>query len=205
MSLQEALERAWSRTRSRHWDVPGARIILTTRSTRLPHLIGEQWRQPDGEWCGTLLVPVSALTSADAVLTWLLHQAAHGLAALRGITETSRQGRYHNTAYAELAVEVGLRVKPHPTWGHHTPGLTAQTRRDYDLVWWDITTALNAERNTLAAAQAKTTRQDTNLAVAVCGCTPPRRIRVARGVLAAPDYPAEPILCGRCHQPFHPS
>ena len=44
------------------------------------------------------------------VLGTLLHEAAHALAAARGITDTSRQGRYHNKKYAALAAELGLDV-----------------------------------------------------------------------------------------------
>ena len=48
-------------------------------------------------------------TPAD-VLGILLHEAAHALADARGITDTSRQGRYHNKKYALLAAELGLDV-----------------------------------------------------------------------------------------------
>ena len=38
---------------------------------------------------------IAPRTPAD-VLDTLLHEAAHALAAARGIKDTSRQGRYHN-------------------------------------------------------------------------------------------------------------
>jgi hypothetical protein len=44
------------------------------------------------------------------VLGTLLHEAAHGLAHARRISDTSRQGRYHNRRYATLARELGLDV-----------------------------------------------------------------------------------------------
>jgi hypothetical protein len=44
------------------------------------------------------------------VLGTLLHEAAHGLAHARKISDTSRQGRYHNRRYATLAGELGLDV-----------------------------------------------------------------------------------------------
>ena len=37
-----------------------------------------------------------------------LHEAAHGLAAARGIQDTGRQGRYRNARYPGLAEELGL-------------------------------------------------------------------------------------------------
>jgi hypothetical protein len=42
------------------------------------------------------------------VLDTELHEAAHGLAAARGIQDTSRQGRYRNARYRGLAEELGL-------------------------------------------------------------------------------------------------
>jgi hypothetical protein len=46
----------------------------------------------------------------DAQLATLLHEAAHGLAHVRKIPDTSRQGRYHNRRYQVLAEELGLDV-----------------------------------------------------------------------------------------------
>ena len=44
------------------------------------------------------------------VLGTLLHEAAHGLAHARKVSDTSRQSRYHNRRYATLAAELGLEV-----------------------------------------------------------------------------------------------
>ena len=60
--------------------------------------------------------------TARDVLGTLLHEAAHALAAARGIKDTSRQGRYHNTKYKMLAEELGITVTFDPTigWSTHT-------------------------------------------------------------------------------------
>lgn len=50
------------------------------------------------------LVPV-------AVLAVLLHEAAHAVAAARGIKDTSRGGRYHNERFKAIAEELGLTVR----------------------------------------------------------------------------------------------
>ena len=58
------------------------------------------------------------------VLGTLLHEAAHALADARGITDTSRQGRYHNKKYALLAdrARPGRRRNPRFGWtAHHRP------------------------------------------------------------------------------------
>ena len=51
------------------------------------------------------------------MLGTLLHEAAHALADARGITDTSRQGRYHNKKYALLAAELGLDVAEDSRFG----------------------------------------------------------------------------------------
>ena len=54
------------------------------------------------------------------VLGTLLHEAAHALAAARGIKDTSRQGRYHNTNFKMLAEELGITVtRRHDRLVHH--------------------------------------------------------------------------------------
>ncbi|NIH79283.1 hypothetical protein [Amycolatopsis viridis] len=65
---------------------------------------------------------------AEGALQALLHAAAHGLAAARGITDTSRRGRYHNNRFVALAEELGLEVADagRPGWAVTTvPPATA--------------------------------------------------------------------------------
>jgi hypothetical protein len=45
------------------------------------------------------------------VLATLLHEGAHAIAAVRGIEDTSRQGRHHNASFKRIAEEVGLDVE----------------------------------------------------------------------------------------------
>ena len=45
------------------------------------------------------------------VLGTLLHEAAHAVADVRGIEDTSRQGRWHNAKFKALAEELGLEVQ----------------------------------------------------------------------------------------------
>ena len=62
------------------------------------------------------------------VLGTLLHEASHALAHVRGIKDTSRQGRYHNRRFRDLAAEVGLAVREVPVIGWsdtHVPDATA--------------------------------------------------------------------------------
>jgi len=73
------------------------------RATRLPRrILG--WRSCS--WAGKACAGVPR-----DVLGTLLHEAAHGMAATRQIKDTSRQGRYHNRRFAELAAELGITVE----------------------------------------------------------------------------------------------
>ena len=129
------------------------------------------------------------------VLGTLLHEAAHGLAHARGLRDTSRQGRYHNKRYAQLAVELGLDVAVQQPigWSHTT--IPEPTAGRYAAELEELAAALVLWRRLeLRAATGGTAR---NLLACTCGCG--RRIRVAKATLAA-----APILCARCQAPFQP-
>jgi hypothetical protein len=67
------------------------------------------------------------------VLENLLHMAAHGLAAARGISDTSRRGQYHNKKDRELA-EVGP-AQPHQCHPHRLLKLFSFERHaEYDHI-----------------------------------------------------------------------
>ncbi len=68
---------------------------------------------------------------ARAVLGTLLHEAAHGVASTRGIKDTSRQGRYHNKKFAELAAELGIVVEPDGARGWSATTLPDDTAAVY--------------------------------------------------------------------------
>jgi hypothetical protein len=72
-----------------------------------------------------------AATPAEDVLVTLLHEACHVWAQLNSVKDTSRDGRYHNRRFAEIALVIGLAVEKHPVIGHHTPGLSSWARADY--------------------------------------------------------------------------
>jgi hypothetical protein len=72
---------------------------------------------------------------AEHTLTTILHEAAHALAHVRGVKDTSRQGKYHNRRYLELAAELGLHwpvdAKAHPVNGFSEVQLSPRTREGY--------------------------------------------------------------------------
>jgi hypothetical protein len=116
--LIAALEHAWSAIRSHHPEVPQVVIVVASgsdarsRRLNLGHFAAGRWQltnQPTDR--AEVLVSGEGLHRGPVdVLGTLLHEAAHGLAYARKISDTSRQGRYHNRCYATLARELGLDV-----------------------------------------------------------------------------------------------
>lgn len=68
---------------------------------------------------------------AENVLTTLLHEACHAWAQAHDIRDTSRDGRYHNRRFAEIALSIGLQVERDAAIGHQTPSLTTRGRAEY--------------------------------------------------------------------------
>jgi hypothetical protein len=190
-ALIAALERAWRSIQHHHPDVPAAQVIVgqgsgNGRGLPLGHLAPHRWQpasNPDALIHELLIAGEGLALGADDVFTTELHEAAHAVALARAISDTSRDGRYHNTSYKTIAEELGLIVTRDPTFGWSITELPEHTRGRYDA----IAAAITAHR--LPEPAATTGR---NLAAAVCGC--PRRIRVAAGTLLAGAITCE--LCG---------
>jgi hypothetical protein len=130
------------------------------------------------------------------VLGTLLHEAAHGLAHARKVSDTSRQGRYHNRRYATLAGELGLAVAHLQPIGWSATSVPEPTAARYVEVLAELAAALVLWRRAEQTSPAGSGRSRNALA---CSCACGRRIRVARSVLEL-----APILCAGCAQPFAP-
>ena len=137
-----ALERAWAAIQDRHPDVPGVVIMTGAGSNQkgTPRDIGYAAttgpnggpRQQNGPRAPELFIAGELLSAGGrAVLEVMLHEAAHALAAQRGIKDTSAAGnRYHNKRFAALAAELGLRGPdtPEKVTGWSGCTLTDETR-----------------------------------------------------------------------------
>jgi hypothetical protein len=129
-----------------------------------------------------------------AVLGTLLHEAAHGAAASRGVQDTSRQGRWHNTRFRALAGELGIEVEKDASRGWSTTTVPDATAAVYRGELHRLDAALVAWRHADRASGSGRANSNNGVA-AVCGCG--RRIRVAPSVLAA-----GPITCSLCGSDF---
>jgi hypothetical protein len=204
--LVAALEHAWTAIRTHHPDVPQVVIVVASGSDprgkrlNLGHFAAGRWQltspdQPTDR--PEVLVSGEGLQRGPVdVLGTLLHEAAHGLAYARKISDTSRQGRYHNRRYATLARELGLDVAHVQPIGWSATSLPDPTAARYAEVLAELGTALVLWRRAEQTSPAGPGRSRNALP---CSCACGRRIRVARSVLEL-----APIVCAGCTQPFEP-
>jgi hypothetical protein len=204
--LVAALEHAWAAIRAQHPQVPEVVVVVASgsdpRGTRLNlgHFAAGRWQlaspgQPTDR--PEVLVGGEGLRRGPVeVLGTLLHEAAHGLAHARGISDTSRQGRYHNRRYATLARELGLDVAHTDPIGWSATTVPEATAARYADILAALAAALVLWRRAELAGPDAPGRLRNALA---CSCACGRRIRVARSV-----WEAAPIVCGACAAPFEP-
>jgi hypothetical protein len=215
-ALVTALAETWRAIQKRHPDVPD--VVLTLGSgtlgarrgeVTLGHFAAGRWHTTTAEQdqetaeeeprnrpgIAELFVGGEGLQrGARGVLATLLHEGAHGVAATRGIKDTSRQGRYHNRRFAALGAELGITVELDGPRGWSGTTLPDATADEYAAELAVLDTAIVAYRRSEIRGPGKTSR---NNPPATCECDPVRRIRVARSVLDA-----GPIVCGICEAPF---
>lgn len=232
-----ALERVWASIQRRHSDVPPVVVTLGAGSLgqragelALGHFAARRWAtrdtdaaaaDPNGLAAGMAELFVGGeglVQGAESVLETLLHEAAHGVADVRKIKDTSRQGRYHNARYKLLGEELGLIIKQHPQIGWSLTELAPGTREEYVDELEDLAAALVAYRyaegqvpalpGDPGAADGATGdagggeagaggRRPKNGLVLVCSCPKPRKLRASAAVVEL-----GPILCGVCGAEF---
>lgn len=135
----------------------------------------------------------------------LLHEAVHGIAAARGVRDTSRAGRYHNRRFLAIAEELGLDhpEEPHPSSGFSLVTLNPEAKRRYRPTMERLQRALKAHTVATAADTARSFRGPAARhgssgggvrVKAVCDCG--RNVRVVPSVLAQ-----APIVCGGAANP----
>jgi len=224
--LVAALEAAWAAIQARHTDLPDVVIVLASGSVGAPrgalklgHFAAMRWTHADAAQEGTRAPLPEVFVGGEGlvlgavdVLGTLLHEATHALAHVRGIKDTSRQGRYHNRRFRDLAAEVGLEVREVPVIGWSDTHVPDATRAEYADTVEALAAALTIHRRaegTLTVTGTGDAQDDEdagttgttggsgsrNGTAARCGCG--RRIRVTASVLAL-----GPITCGLCGRPF---
>jgi hypothetical protein len=202
VDLAGVLHRCWQAIRARHPQVPAAVLVVASGSParggqamKWGHFATLRWQHGPARLPEVLVSGEGLARPPHQVLTTLLHEAAHGLAATRGVTDTSRQGRWHNRRFAEHARELGLHPVKDERLGWSPCTLPPGTAQAYRAELDQLAGVAGLYRH--AEARPASNRSSNNGLACTCGCG--RKIRVSRS-----GYDAGPILCGICHARFRP-
>src|SRR5262245_58779889 len=179
-TIRKVLEDIWLEIRRWNPEIPAAVIIIASgtdgKHPRWGHHAPGRWNVA-GEQLTEIMISGEGLRrTAPQVLATLLHEAAHALAHARGIKDTSRQGRYHNTKFKKCAEEAGLAVEHDNNFGWSVTTLTPATELAYASQLQALTDAMTLWRHGETTTGPKA-RRNTNLIAAICPCG--RSIRVA--------------------------
>jgi len=190
-----ALEAAWATIRCHHPELPEACIVVgagsgTKQHLRHGHPAAIRWQRDHQR----LSADEDALNrEAVDVLGTLLHEAAHALAQVRNINDTSGRGR-HNRRFAELAEELGLQHDRRLSWTLSTP--TTDSIARYRPALDHLDRAVRSYRHPRSTGGGTTTSSDNPGAFA---CDGGRCIRVSRSTPGV-----GPIVCQVCGSQFDP-
>jgi hypothetical protein len=202
--LLTALEAAWAAIRDRHPEVPAAVLIVGSGSPatakaamKWGHFAALRWQHGDTQLPEVLVSGEGLKRTPAEVFVTLLHEATHGLANVRGIQDTSRQGRWHNKKFATLAAELGLTAAKDDKLGYSPCTLTDQASADYAPTITTLGAALKAYRHPEIAGQSTGRTNNNNGVTAECEC--PRKIR-----LSITAFEEGPIVCAQCGAAFLP-
>jgi hypothetical protein len=198
------LEDNWQAIRDRLPEIPPAVIIVAGgtggRVAEWGHFAPRRWTVDASGTLAEILISGEGLRrDPRAVLGTLLHEAAHALAAARGIKETSRQHRYHNQQYKALAEELGLAVDHDRRIGWSLTTVPDSTADIYARWLVRLRVAMTLWRRAEHEAATGTGNgsgtgsgtRASGLIAAACPCG--RSIRIAVTTLAA-----APVICGAC-------
>jgi hypothetical protein len=194
--LITALDRTWGAIQRRHPEVPAVVITLgqgfTGKTAKYGHFADSRWQLGDNRVPEMFMGAEGLQRGARGTLGTLIHEAAHGVASVRGVQDTSRQGRFHNRRFKGIAEEMGLSIAQAPGTGWSSTTVPDGTAVLYKAEMRLLEAALVGFRHPEPRGGR---RSSNNPLPMICGCG--RRIRVAPRVIEA-----GPIGCGVCGQPF---
>lgn len=219
-TLVDTIEIVWAAIRAHHPEVPEVIVTMGAGFSRHRQVLGQFHA---GSWVRTtedgnqsaheLFVGGEGLAQgAHQVLVTLLHEAAHGVAHTRGVKDTSRQGRWHNSHFRAIAAELGVATTKSHRLGWSDSSLADGVADAYADQLTELQAALTAHRRTftgipLSGGSSTTADGDvgdepgagdtksSNGHALACPCD--RKIRASTKVAGA-----GPILCGLCGGQF---
>jgi hypothetical protein len=140
------------------------------------------------------------ISPAENVLVTLLHEAAHVYASVNGIQDTSREHRYHNRRFAQLAVQLGLVAETDKRVGHRTPRLSGRGQADFSELVAELGHGLLIQRTPPLGPDGFALTRAAKYVFAACRCESTRgpvTVRMARG-----SWRPGSIWCRSCDTAF---
>lgn len=199
-ALVVAVETAWTAIQKQHSDVPDVVVTLGAGTGTGPgltfgHFAPLRWVHGEAEVHELFIGGEGLQRGARAVMGTLLHEAAHGAAQTRGVQDTSRQGRYHNKKFKDIAESFGLTIEQAHGIGWSVTTVPDRTATRYAAAIAKLEKAITAYRHKEGFGAAGGRTNNNNGVAAICDCE--RKIRVSKSV-----YEAGPIICGICQSEF---
>lgn len=217
------LERVWKRVQQfgrtyAEVEIPDV-IIITgsgqeSRGIRLAHVAFETWdeRQREGRSHELFVSGETLGRGAESALTSVLHEATHIVARLKGVQDTSRDGRYHNQQFVETARTFALDYQHEKK--NDLIGFSAVTLTDLGRAWW-------ADELAQLEAEIRASIPTVELVPVTPGDPTDDRVKIAKPAPAAPtrrrntyrcecrtvamfpdEFEAGPVACGVCFHVF---
>lgn len=161
--------------RRNHPEVPNVSVVLgaqgaTRRGQVHGHFSPNSWEHEDAKH-EIMLSGESLQRGASATLGTLLHECSHAVANVRGVKDTSNNGRYHNKRFKKIGEEFGLELQDAPTLGWSITTVPDETAAKYKAEVDALAETLVAYRKAPAPV-AKKPRKTTKFSID-CGCYKP--------------------------------
>ena len=168
-----------------HDDLPALQAALRVSATAILQSALQISSDAKASLSEVLITQDGLTDQAAQVLATLLHEAAHSVAWQRGISDTSRQGRYHNHRFRTVAEELGLQVQRDSAFGWTQTKLRASTAAAYSGVLGEL------ELLVPRVASGQGGRRGIRTLGCSCG---QRLVRVGRS-----GFLADATICSGCH------
>src|ERR1700743_3800048 len=207
------LNRAWQAIQRNHPEIPAVMIVTGRRRHKSEgNVRGQHCRETwhvdghDGRQAEVWVSGERLAEGPEAVMQNLIHEAAHALAVVREIRDTSNKNRSHNKAFVKLAAELGLEgpaASAGPALGYSDCSITQKTVEVYG---YEIKELAEACKNFVAprASEGKPARKATPKAFCQCPEGENEISWTKRLDKKLQDHGVPPILCGICRQAFVP-
>lgn len=197
LGILDALNTGLKAIRARHLELPPMTIVVGATGKRgKSHVHGvfapERWEAAKGRH-ELFLSGESLKRGAEATFGTLLHESAHSLAFVRGIQDTSRQGRYHNKRFKAIANEVGIEVEHDASLGWSVTTLPDTTAKMYKAEIAQLSKALKGYR--ISEPDKPKAPKTTVKVECDCGRTVTVPIKF---------FDDGSLICGECNAEFEP-